>query len=643
MLRHQEKCLLGIAGFTLSAVIAVYWPGLYGPFLLDDLQSITPAQLDHFSWRQLLLVSLENESGPIGRPLSIASFVLNHSLWGPSAFSYKAVNLVLHLVIGFLLGALGLLLCSPLPQFKAHRLSIGLTVGSLWLAHPLLASTVLYPVQRMTQLADLFIVIGLVSYLVGRLRLITHQRFAYLGMAFAFLIPFPLAVLSKETGLLFPWYLLAIEFFIVRFHCPTSREKKGLIVFHSLLSMSLLLGAIAYYISKLSIFMAIYAEKHIALSQRLLTEIKVLVFYLQLILLPRTSKMSLYHDDFPLVTQLDLGLMASAGLLGILISLMVYCRRKAPLLSFGIAWFFISHAIESTVIPLELVFEHRNYLASFGVLLIPCAYAIFYLSKITHTALQRGAWASMGMILGLCLMLTLDRSHHFASINNFLKEEALFHPNSPRMLIETANQLLLAHQPDQALQTLDRAQGLQPNNAGIALHQLLIYCSAQNVPPEVYKHAQAVLETSAITPYVILVFDQIVKNMMDDHCNAVDKDQLLSLLAIAKKNDYLWYKPRYKAVLYHLEAGLLLLKHQVNDSLTSLYQSFLAFPPRFSPLLEKATLEVQHHQWTQAEKTVEQLKRYHTAVHFPTDQVKMLEHLIQHKQGFKNENKHSEN
>jgi hypothetical protein len=53
----------------------------------------------------------------------------------------------------------------------------------------------------------------------------------------------------------------------------------------------------------------------------------------------------------------------------ILIGVAWWLRRRAPLVTLGILWFFLAHALTSNVVSLDLVFEHRNYLATFGILL----------------------------------------------------------------------------------------------------------------------------------------------------------------------------------------------------------------------------------------------------------------------------------
>ncbi len=37
-------------------------------------------------------------------------------------------------------------------------------------------------------------------------------------------------------------------------------------------------------------------------------------------------------------------------------------RRRYPLLLLAVLFFLVGHSMESTLIPLEMVYEHRNYL-----------------------------------------------------------------------------------------------------------------------------------------------------------------------------------------------------------------------------------------------------------------------------------------
>ena len=192
--------LLLLIAFWVSIL---YWPGLHGPYFLDDLQTIDLKQPKELNWSELLSKSLQNHTGPVGRPISVLSLSLNYVLLGGEPFYFKLINLILHVVTGFSIGwFVYLLILSLYPSKLKKAKLVAMFCAIIWLIHPLQVSTVLYAVQRMTQLSALFTLLGLISYLYGRL---THKKYFYLGS----LIFFPLAILSKETGFLFVFYLFS--------------------------------------------------------------------------------------------------------------------------------------------------------------------------------------------------------------------------------------------------------------------------------------------------------------------------------------------------------------------------------------------------------------------------------------------------
>jgi tetratricopeptide (TPR) repeat protein len=78
-----------------------------------------------------------------------------------------------------------------------------------------------------------------------------------------------------------------------------------------------------------------------------------------------------------------------------LLVLAIVTARRNPLLSYGILWFFGNLVIESSVIGLELVFEHRTYLPSMMVIFAAVALFFRYLNP-----------GKLGVI-GLCIVGTL--------------------------------------------------------------------------------------------------------------------------------------------------------------------------------------------------------------------------------------------
>ena len=252
-----------------------------------------------------------------------------------------------------------LLMANRLPAEQRPALIASGIAAALWLLHPIQLLPVLHVVQRMTSLSALFLLAAVWLHISAREQ---GGRAGLVKLIVAWVILWPLSFLSKETGALFPVFVLAWELIVRRSTVGhLDRFARGFAMLMGLV----LLAAMAYVLSPRGQWLwAGYELRGFSLAERVLTEGRVLWFYLGLMLLPRLEAFGLYHDDIALSTSLFTPWTTLPALLGLaaLIWLAWWLRRRAPLVSFGIAWFFIGHALESTVLPLELAHEHRNYL-----------------------------------------------------------------------------------------------------------------------------------------------------------------------------------------------------------------------------------------------------------------------------------------
>src|SRR5688572_28951834 len=158
MVKHPLSLKIAACLAVFALTVLVYWPGLDGPFVLDDKSSIVGVYIENPDWDAILYTVTHNSSGLLGRTVTIMSFMLTEWQYGLSPWGYKFHNLLLHLINGLLLYRL-LYLLLPLLEPRIRPANIELTAGittSFWLLHPLLVSTVLYPVQRMVELAVFF-------------------------------------------------------------------------------------------------------------------------------------------------------------------------------------------------------------------------------------------------------------------------------------------------------------------------------------------------------------------------------------------------------------------------------------------------------------------------------------------------------
>ena len=309
----------------------------------------------------------------------------------------------------------------------AHWLPV--VVAGIWLVHPLNLTSVLYIVQRMTSLSSLFMVIGLCLYMTGRLnRLNGRHGLAY--MLGGFFLFGALAVFSKEIGILLPLYILVLELTLFRFRASDGRLDRQVTVFISLCVLLPLLAGTLYLAGNLDRF-ANFTGREFSMTERLLTESRALVFYLKMALLPSVQALGLYHDDFVISKGLHdpsstfYSLLALGGLLLTAILLL----RKLPLVSLGILWFFAGHTLESTLLPLELVHEHRNYLPLFGIILalagLVARLPVKRLSPLIHVGAPL-------LLLALFASTTWLRSTQWSDNVNHAVYEARHHPDSAR-------------------------------------------------------------------------------------------------------------------------------------------------------------------------------------------------------------------
>jgi hypothetical protein len=446
----RTRYLIALAVLLAGALlIAIYWPGLHGGFFFDDGPSILQEEgvrLEGLSAESLRQALQSGHAGPSGRPVAQLSFALNHYSSGFAPFVFKTTNLAIHLVSGVLVLFVVLhLLAATMPPAKQHNvLVVAGVVAALWLLHPIQLLPVLHIVQRMTSLSALFLLAALLLHIRGR----EHGgRAGAVQLVLAWGLFWPLSYFSKETGAMFPLFALAWELIVRRSVTGgLDRFARG---FATLAGVGSLAVAIYMLSSAGQWLWAGYDIRSFSLGERLLTEGRVLWFYLGLILLPRLEALGLYHDDIAI----SIGayspwttLPALAGLAG-LVWLAWRVRTRAPLASFGIAWFLIGHALESTVLPLEIAHEHRNYLPLLGILLV-AAWGL--LRALENTGVRKTIGVALAVTaLAYFPFVTALRAHQFGDDVRRTQIEAQHHRSSSHAQYEAG--IVLAGLPEAAL------------------------------------------------------------------------------------------------------------------------------------------------------------------------------------------------
>jgi len=357
----------------LGFVLVIMAPGLKGEFYFDDNPNIVNNDAVHIE--ELTVSSLANSikgpsAGPLGRPVSVLSFALTHYFFGLDPFAFKAINLAIHCVNSLLVVWLVALLLQVIGVqiTETVRRWLPIWVAAIWLVHPINIVPVFLAVQRMTLLSGMFVLLALICHL--KAQLIPKEKMAFwIWLASSWLLFWPLSILSKETGLLFPLYLLAINVFS-RSDFTEQKIKKFRVVIVSAIILLMIAIAMQSFLGW-GWLEAGYSMRPFTMIERLLTEARVLWFYTAQIVIPNYSAFGIYLDDFELSTGLFHPwntIVALAGWCVVIVVVWLF-RIRYRILSFAVVWFLVGHSLESTFLPLEIAHEYRNYVPSIGLIL----------------------------------------------------------------------------------------------------------------------------------------------------------------------------------------------------------------------------------------------------------------------------------
>lgn len=479
---RETRNVLAALALVVAVTGVIYWPGLAGDLVLDDAATLEPiARLaeGELAWHEAL-VRHENF-----RPLAMASFVANWATTGDRVWPLKLTNLLIHLACGVLVFLLSdRLLARPPAGVDRRRRWVALWIASCWLLAPLLVSTVLYVTQRMAALATLFSLAALLACVCGRARIADGRpgglRLMLLGLA----VLWPLAMASKENGVLVPLLLLVVELFFFGNTGARADNRLALRMIAAALAAAVLAGVVIAVATRSGIFLA-YEYRSFSLVERVLSEWRILFDYLaNLILIPGGSPFGIYHDDYPASRGLlepVSTLLAGIAWLAVLIAGWRARGTRVGLLLFG-PWFFLAaHLVESTLLPLELYFEHRNYLPSVGIFFSMGYGGYLLVERVRRERLIAAALFALPIAYGA---VTYHRVLVWQSWQRMLLSALAHYPDSPRVHTGMANLLVNRGELDGALAHLERAAA-HPRTAelGIALHVLAAHCLSGRAPP----------------------------------------------------------------------------------------------------------------------------------------------------------------
>jgi tetratricopeptide (TPR) repeat protein len=286
---------------------------------------------------------------------------MNYYIGGDSVFGYHVVNFAIHYLAALFLFLLiydTLQLPSLNDRYGTTAYSIALLSVFFWATHPIQVTAVTYIVQRMASMTGMFYIMAMYLYLKGRTALGTEKKVVFLALGGLAAI---LSFASKENAAMLPISIFLYDVLLIQESTPESFKTNRNIL---LLLVALLVLIAFFCLNPLSILDG-YEHRPFTLSERLLTQPRVILFYLSLIVYPINSRLTLLHD-IEISKSLFIPWTTLPAILTILflMTVAIMISRKKPLVAYCILFFFINHLIEGSIIPLELIFEHRNYLPS---------------------------------------------------------------------------------------------------------------------------------------------------------------------------------------------------------------------------------------------------------------------------------------
>ena len=355
-------------GLIAGVALLAYSNTFHVPFHFDDRPNIIQnpnVQIKVFTWDNIERL-IQNTYKESIRVFSYFTLALNYYFGGFNVFGYHLVNLFIHIASGIFLYWF-LFLTFSLPSLREKYGSISYKVALfsslIFISHPIQTQSVTYIVQRMASMAGMFYLLSLALYVKGRLSTGRPRSLYFGGMVLSYLV----GVFSKENVAILPLFIALYEFYFFQKLDLSPKGQRTLLYLAGALFILGAFGFIIWGMRYINVIIEGYAFRSFTMSERVLTQSRIILYYLTLLIFPHPSRLNLDYD-FPISrTILDppttlISILIIAGLIGY----SVWVAKRKPVLSFFILWYFGNLVIESSIFPLEMVYEHRLYLPAVG-------------------------------------------------------------------------------------------------------------------------------------------------------------------------------------------------------------------------------------------------------------------------------------
>ena len=457
ILRPANQALTAL--FLLAVIgVAVYIQSFRAPFIFDDLPNITENPLIRMTEITPDALARVLKSRAVNRPLANLSYAVNYFFHGYDVRGYHLVNLVIHIITAFLIF---LIARQTLGFCGAENRWTPLLAAGLWLVNPLHTQSVTYIVQRMNAMAAMFFLLALYLYIRARITIRSgRRRFSGGLLLFLCLMAAVAGLAAKEIVAILPVVIFLYEWFFLQDLDRAWIKKQlpwiGLVVLvFSVLALLYMDG------SPLEKLHNMYEKRGFTPGQRLLTEANVVIYYISLLVFPHPGRLILDYD-FPL-SQTPADPFCTGLAMAALLMLFVwaaYAARKHRLFSFAVFWFLITLAIESSVVALALIFEHRTYL--------PSVFPVIALTALLLRTIRPGTLAGtiLCLAIAVCGFWTYQRNTLWQNPIDFCQDNVAKSPQQVRAYVNLGAVFHTIGKKEQAITWCQKALRVSPENAG---------------------------------------------------------------------------------------------------------------------------------------------------------------------------------
>lgn len=393
--------LLGLITFS------IYLNSLNGDFLIDDQQGI----LNNEHLHDIKTYFSKYFSIHPGVFSELAYLFIWH-ISGPSPYYFHLFNVLIHAGCVILL----FILCNIL----FNNVSLSFLSSLIFALHPIHTEAVSWISGGHYAFSSLFFITAMIFYVKS------DRSLSFLALSVLF---FALCLFVGNATATLPLMFILYDLFFRRVQDKTLKRLRLLVLFFILIIALMFVGT--FFVTRNKFIHMIFYYRGFGY---LVVIAKAFAYYLKILYLPLAR--GLFHpfafNTFA-IQKISPAFFVAIGILVIAIFSFFRYRRSSPAVSFGIAWFLVTYAPYSNIIPVcNIISERYLYLPSAGFCILMAALFLkaweMINKNITRQAILRlVAVASLTSFLGSYAALTVKRNFEYrnvfiywlSNINNF--------------------------------------------------------------------------------------------------------------------------------------------------------------------------------------------------------------------------------